>query len=224
MFFDGRQLPVEDIEAMVQRVRENRIQEKKIRKFFSLYENEIDQAKVEMQLLERRVDNKNGYSDFASLFVNYWPLVRLLSLQQTTIFMKMLPILHRIRGHEKNISKAMTLILGLPIRIEAITNIHNSRHIYKLGAMRIGENLVLGNSYRDGLYDTKLYVEDIPQKRIAEFLEGGTSRIIVNQLIDMLFPADMKVEIILKGIPQRIRLANQNCSEERSFLGINSRL
>lgn len=224
MFFDGRQLPVEDIEAMVQRVRENRIQEKKIRKFFSLYENEIDQAKVEMQLLERRVDNKNVYSDFASLFVNYWPLVRLLSLQQTTIFMKMLPILHRIRGHEKNISKAMTLILGLPIRIEAITNIHNSRHIYKLGAMRIGENLVLGNSYRDGLYDTKLYVEDIPQKRIAEFLEGGTSRIIVNQLIDMLFPADMKVEIILKGIPQRIRLTNQNCSEKRSFLGINSRL
>lgn len=118
----------------------------------------------------------------------------------------------------------MTLILGLPIRIEAITNIHNSRHIYKLRAMRIGENLVLGNSYRDGLYDTKLYVEDIPQKRIAEFLEGGTSRIIVNQLIDMLFPADMKVEIILKGIPQRIRLTNQNCSEERSFLGINSRL
>ena len=40
----------------------------------------------------------------------------------------------------------------------------------------------------------------------------------------MLFPADMKVEIILKGIPQRIRLTNQNCSEERSFLGINSRL
>lgn len=224
LFFDGRQLPVEDIEAMIQRVRANRMQEKKIRKFFSLYENEIDQAKVEMQLLERRVDNKNIYPDFAGIFTTYWPLVQLLSLPQATMFMKMVPILHRIRGHERNIGKAMTLILGLPVRIEPVTIVQNGRHAGKLGTMRIGENLVIGSCYRDGLYDAVIVIGNIPQERIPEFLEGGKSRKIVDELTDMLFPADMKVEVRLKGVCTKVRLSDRNNPERRIYLGIDTYL
>lgn len=222
LFFDGRQLPVEDIETMVQRVRESRIQEKKIRKFFSLYENEIDQTKVETQLLERRVDNKNIYPDFASIFAAYWPLVKLLSLQQAAMFIKILPILHRIRGNERNICKAMTLILGLPVRIDSVINTQTNRRTGKLGAMRIGENFVLGSNYRDGLYDSVMIIEEIPQERIPEFLEGGKGWKIVSELTDMLFPADMKVKIKLKGIRRKIHLSDKKHPEKRSFLGINS--
>ena len=224
LFFNGRQLPVEDMETMVQRVRESRSQEKKIRKFFSLYENEIDQTKVEMQLLERRVDNKNIYPDFAGIFTTYWPLVRLLSLPQATLFMKMVPILHRIRGHERNISKAMTLILGLPVRIEPVINVQTGRHTGKLGNMRIGENAVLGGSYRDGLYDAAMVIEDIPQERIPEFLEGGKGRKIVGELTDMLFPADMKVGVKFKGVRKKAILSRRDNPERRSYLGIDAYL
>lgn len=170
---DGRQLPVDNIETVVQRVRENRIQEKKIRKFFPLYKNEIDQTKVEMQLLERRVNNKNIYPDFANIFETYWPLVKLLSLPQATLFMKIMPILHRIRRHEKNICKAITLILGLPVRIIDTTNIRPCKQTGKLGTVRVGENFVVGNNYRDGLYDTILIVEEIPRECIPEYLKGA---------------------------------------------------
>lgn len=224
LFFDSRQLPVDNIETMVQRVRENRIQEKKIRKFFSLYENEIDQTKVEMQLLERRVDNKNIYPDFAAIFATYWPLVKLLSLPQASLFMRIMPILHRIRGHEKNICKAITLMLGLPVRIIATTNIQPCKQTGKLGTMRIGENFVVGKNYRDGLYDTILIVEEIPRECIPEYLKGGKSRIILDKLIDMLFPADMRVEIRLKGVRRKIHLSDRKKTEERSFLGIDTYL
>lgn len=224
LFFDGRQLPVEDIETMVQRIRENRSKEKNIRKFFSLYENEIDQTKVQMQLLERRVDNKNIYPDFASIFAAYWPLVKLLSLPQATLFMKIIPILHRIRGNEKNIAKAFSLILGLPVQIKAKIKVQTCPHTITLGQSHLGETLVLGKQYKDGFYDMDLIICDIPQQRIPDFLSEGKSRKIINEMIDLLFPADTKVEIKLKGLHRKMHLFDPKHPEERNFLGIDTYL
>ena len=147
LFFDGRQLPVDDIETMVQRIRENRSKEKNIRKFFSLYENEIDQTKVQ-----------------------------------------------------------------------------TCPHTITLGQSHLGETLVLGKQYKDGFYDMDLIICDIPQQRKPDFLSEGKSRKIINEMIDLLFPADTKVEIKLKGLHRKMHLFDPKHPEERNFLGIDTYL
>lgn len=47
-----------DIKKVVNQVRQYRKEEMEIRKFFSVFEDEIDRTLVQMQLLERRVDRK----------------------------------------------------------------------------------------------------------------------------------------------------------------------
>ena len=73
-----------------------------------------------MQLLERRVDRKNVYSDFTNVFTAYWPIIRKLSLEQAALFMRIIPIIHKIRGDQRKITKVLSLILGLPVTMSHV--------------------------------------------------------------------------------------------------------
>ena len=150
-----------DIKKVVNQVRQYRKEEMEIRKFFSVFEDEIDRTIVQMQLLERRVDRKNVYPDFTNVFTAYWPVIRQLSLEQATLFMRIIPIIHKIRGNEHKITKALSLILGLPVTLTHVLNRKKCGSFPAFGQARLGETLVIGTEFRSGRYDTCITVHNI---------------------------------------------------------------
>lgn len=199
-FFGLEPLDSKDIKKVVSQVKRHRKEELEIRKFFSVFENEIDRTLIQTQLLERRVDRKNIYPDFANVFTAYWPVIRLLSLKQATLFMRIIPIIHRVRGDECKIAKALSLILGLPVHLEPIVKRKSCKGLSELGQSRLGETLILGSDFNNGHYDIRITVNEIPQNRISEFIGNGKSIQILHEMIDMLFAANTEVEIKLNVI------------------------
>lgn len=200
IFFQGNaKMDSEDIKIVVEQIKKQRREENDIRKFFSVFENEIDLILVQTQLLERKIDRNSTHPDFAKIFTEFWPIINLMTLKQSVLFMRIIPIIHRIRGNNKSIEKALTLLIGLPIQVKSIIKEKKATQMYKLGECRLEGNMVIGNTMYDGLHDMQVIVNEIPQNRIAEFLKNGKSFQIIRKMIDMLFPADMEVEIKLNA-------------------------
>lgn len=213
-----------DIKKVVHQVRQYRKEEIEIRRFFSVFEDEIDRTLVQMQLLERRVDRKNVYPDFTNVFTAYWSVIRQLSLEQATLFMRIIPIIHKIRGNRRKITKALSLIIGLPVTLSHVLSSRKCAGIPAFGQARLGESLVIGSEFRSGGYDTCVTVHDIPRNRISEFLGNGKSRCILLELIDMLFAADMEVKIKLNVVSTEKTCIISNDASTASHLGVDAYL
>lgn len=213
-----------DIKKVVNQVRQYRKEEMEIRKFFSVFEDEIDRALVQMQLLERRVDRKNVYTDFTNVFTAYWPIIRKLSLEQAALFMRIIPIIHKIRGDQRKITKVLSLILGLPVTMSHVLSRKKCDSFPAFGQARLGETLVIGSEFRSGRYDACVTVHKIPRDRIPEFLGNGKSRSILLELIDMLFAADMEVRIKLDVVSSGHICVISNEPSKASHLGIDAYL
>ena len=213
-----------DIKKVVNQVRQYRKEEMEIRKFFSVFEDEIDRTLVQMQLLERRVDRKNVYPDFTNVFTTYWPVIRKLSLEQATLFMRIIPIIHKIRGNQRKITKVLSLILGLPVTLSHVLSRKKCDSFPAFGQARLGETLVIGSEFRSGRYDACVTVHDIPRNRIPEFLDNGKSRYILLELIDMLFAADTEVKIKLDVVNSGQICVISNEPSKASHLGIDAYL
>lgn len=223
-FLGGELLESTDIKKVVNQVRQYRKEEIEIRKFFSVFEDEIDRTLIQMQLLERRVDRKNVYPDFTNVFTAYWPIIRQLSLEQATLFMRIIPIIHKIRGNQCKIAKALSLILGLPVSLSHVLSSKKSGGFPAFGQARLGETLVIGSEFRSGRYDTCVTVHDIPRNRIPEFLDNGKSRCILLELIDMLFAADTEVKIKLDVVSSERMCIISNDPSKASRLGMDAYL
>lgn len=213
-----------DIKKVVHQVRQYRKEEMEIRRFFSVFEDEIDRTLVQMQLLERRVDRKNVYPDFTNVFTAYWPVIRQLSLEQATLFMRIIPIIYKIRGNRRKITKALSLILGLPVTLSHVLSSRKCAGIPAFGQARLGESLVIGSEFRSGGYDTCITVHNIPRNRISEFLDNGKSRCILLELIDMLFAADTEVKIKLDVVSTEKMCIISNDASTASHLGVDAYL
>ena len=213
-----------DIKKVVNQVRQYRKEEMEIRKFFSVFEDEIDRTLVQMQLLERRVDRKNVYTDFTNVFTAYWPIIRKLSLEQAALFMRIIPIIHKIRGDQRKITKVLSLILGLPVTLSHVLSRKKCDSFPAFRQARLGETLVIGSEFRSGRYDACVTVHDIPRNRIPEFLDNGKSRCILLELNDMLFAADMEVRIKLDVVSSGHICVISNEPSKASHLGIDAYL
>lgn len=223
VFFLGLEpLDSNDIKKVVSQVRRHRKEELEIRKFFSVFENEIDRTLIRTQLLERRVDRKNVYPDFANVFTAYWPVIRLLSLRQAALFMRIVPIIHKVRGDERKMSKAFSLVLGMPVRLVPVVKRKRCKNMAGIGQARLGETLVLGGDFNTGRYDIRVIVDGIPRCRIPEFVEDGKCTRIVREMISLLFPADVEAEIRLNVIRSEGRFVLSDDSSIGSRLGIDT--
>lgn len=149
-------------------------------------------------------------------------MIRQLSLEQATLFMRIIPIIHKIRGNEHKITKALSLILGLPVTLTHVLNRKKCGSFPAFGQARLGETLVIGTEFRSGRYDTCITVHNIPFNRIPEFLDNGKCRYILLELIDMLFAADMEVKIKLDVVTSGRMCTISSDPSKASRLGIDA--
>ncbi|MDR3339933.1 MAG: type VI secretion system baseplate subunit TssG [Candidatus Symbiothrix sp.] len=213
-----------DKEDIIDEIKQHRLEELYARKFFQLFEIEVDSALILAYLYEIRYDKKISNSNYTDIFVVYWHVLKLLKPEQRVLFMHTIPFLHQIRNNCGEIEKTMSILLEVPIHIEDIKlPAKNADSFFEsaLSDSRLGIDLVLGKMFDDGQYDLKVTVGPISAKKMEYFLETSVGNTILDFLCCLFFPGDVFVVKDFKVFPEDAAFVLSN-DEFVTFLGINA--
>ena len=213
-----------DKEEVIDEIKIHREEEFFARKFFRLFEIELDHVLTDIALLEIAFDKRTSHPDYTGIFRSFWPVMNLLDRRQAVLFLHTIPILEKIRNSNSGIEESLSLILGVPISLEPV--ILEKKESYsdfesKLGTSRLGLDLVLGNTFNDGQYDLKVCVGPMSALKMKDFLQGEKNDRILNELCQLFFPANVfkVMEYILDPEDSRFILSTNQIA---TYLGINS--
>jgi len=213
-----------DKEDILDEIKLHREEEFFARKFFQLFEVEVDHTLIDAYLYEAKYDKKITNQNFVNIFLFYWPVLRLLPHRQAILFMHTIPILNKVRNRYNEVEEAISLILGTPVRIGNIklpAKDAGSFFESKIGDNYLGIDWVLGKYFDDGKYDLKVTVGPISAKEMENFLETATGNEILDTLCKLFLPGDAFIVKEFKIIPEDsiFILSNEN---QISYLGINT--
>ena len=210
-------------ESIVDEIKIHRNEEFFARKFFHLFELIADRTLTNAYLFEVRYDRKTSNSEFTDLFTQYWPVLELLTLKQGVFFMHIIPLLHRIRTHYKNMEQALSCILEIPVKITKIKlpAKKTDKWFESTVGNRMGIDFVLGKEFDDGIYDLKLTVGPISAETMKSYLETAKGHKILESLCDVFLPAHAFVtkEFIIDPKDSKFILSSDTHS---TYLGVNS--
>ncbi|HCC50990.1 MAG TPA: hypothetical protein DEQ30_02190 [Porphyromonadaceae bacterium] len=138
--------------------------------------------------------------------------------------MHIIPLLHRIRSHYRNMEQAFSQILEIPIKISTIKlPAKKSDRFFesRLGENRLGVDFVLGKQFDDAIYDLKLTIGPISAETMKSYLETEKGYKILEKLCEIFLPAHAFVvkEFIIDPKDSEFILSNDTYA---TYLGINS--
>ncbi|MDR2917875.1 MAG: type VI secretion system baseplate subunit TssG [Tannerella sp.] len=215
---------LKDKEEALEEIRIHREEEFFARKFFLLFEVMTDETSIEAQLFEIRYDKKISNPEFVNLFVQFWPILKLLEHRQAIFFMHIIPILHKVRSHHEEVEEALSCLLDVPVQISniALPAKKASRFFESyVGHNEIGVDMVLGNTFDDGENDLKITVGQISANQMIDFIETGKGYILLEQLCDLFLPANAFVIKEFKILPEDSAFILSD-GNNTTFLGVNS--
>lgn len=213
-----------DVEKAQEEIKIHREQEFFARKFFRLFELMADQTLVDAYLYETKYDRKVSNPEFVNLFVQYWPVLKMLEHRQAIFFMHIIPILHTIRSDHEELAEALSFILDVPVKLSYIkmpAKQSDSCFESLLGESSMKVDFVLGNSFDDGEYDLKMTIGPISAMRMRDFLETAKGSVILDELCELFFQANLFItkEFIIDPADSEFILSDEN---HETYLGINS--
>lgn len=208
-------------ETIVNDIRRQHKDEFHIRRFFSLYEAEVERVRVDVRLAELRYDRPNKHRSFVDTLSRFWPTIRQMDTQTAVLFARSIPHLSDIRNRYGDIARAMTTIIGQPIRI----TLEQQRQPYplkypRLGAMRLGVNSVL----RGNLSEPCAVVTIKPAAQaVKAFLPQAARYRIVEALLEIFMPEGVNYWIVVR--PERPAYTSRVGDRTApAYLGVNARL
>ena len=213
-----------DKDDALEEIKIHRGEEFFVRRFFHLFELIADRTLTNAYLFEARYDRKTSNTEFTELFTQYWPVLKMLTLKQSVFFMHIIPLLHNIRSHYKNMQQALSYILEVPARISTIKlpAKKSERHFESsISNSRMGVDFVLGKKFDDAIYDLKVTIGPISAEMMKNFLETAKGYKILESLLETFLPAHAFIvkEFIIDPKDSKFILSNESNS---TFLGINS--
>jgi hypothetical protein len=178
-------------------------EEANARKFFLPLEQEFYRERVFLELEERRAcdlflsDDQRG--NFNHL-VSFWRLSDCLNKEQKSILLYLLPYCHSIVGNLQLTELSMEMVLGKKVKISYIESkenyqINGSETV--LGRSGLGHNLVLGESFMDGLPSIKVDIGPLEKQDLEGYLPGGKNEKILSFLFGYFLPIEFEVEVKL---------------------------
>ena len=213
-----------DKEDVLDDIKLHRQKEFFARMFFRPLEIEVDRMLVEANLFETRYDKKISNPNFVNVFVQYWPVLKLLKRKQAIFFMHAISVLHKARNRYNEIEVSMSSILDVPIKIKEIKMPAKEASRYfesKIGDTHLGGDWVLGKCFDDGQYDLHITIGPISAKDMEFFLETATGNTILDYLCKLFLPSDVFVEKEFKILPKDAEFLLSN-DERITYLGINT--
>jgi hypothetical protein len=213
-----------DREDILDEMKVHREEEFFARRFFQLFEVELDSMLTDIYLYEMLFNKKISHPNFIGVFVHYWPVLKLLEREQAVLFLYTIPIINKIRNSRSDVEEALSLILSAPVQLRNIKlprkETPNSVES-QLGISKIGVNFILGNTFDDGLYDMKIIIGPISALKMKFFLKGARGDQILDQLCQLFLPSNVFVvkEFVLVPEDSLFILSND---EKSTYVGINT--
>lgn len=210
-------------EQVLEEINKNRQEEFFIRLFFRLFEVESDRTLILIRLRELRFDKMYVHSDFVDSISAHWTILTLMDQPSAIFFIKILPLIHSIRRRFEEVSKAMSLILDVPVHVEpksAKAKTAHENRCGKLGEMRLGQSFITVGTVVEPIEDLMITVGSMPAQKMELFLPGKPRMIILNYLAHLLISAKLDFKILFEVQEKGFRLD----SSQRRYLGINTRL
>ncbi|GEM_PF-6976434 len=208
-------------ERVLENLREQQKKEFYIRRFFSLYETEVERTRVDLQLTELYYDRPGRHRTFADTLAQLWPVIRQMDLCTAMLFVRTIPHVSDIRNRQAEVAAALSRITGYGIHIRWADSRDIPQVKYpRLGAMRLGVNTLLKGVFQDRY----LRVSVTPQRQhLKELLPGGERRRILEELLRLFLPhsADFRVVIVPRKEDRTCRPSNPKLP---CMLGVNSTL
>jgi hypothetical protein len=213
-----------DKEDMVDEIKVHREEEFFARKFFQPFEVELDNLLIDMALFEAKFDKRIGNPAYVEIFLFYWSVIKLLKREQAVLFLHTIPIIHKIRNSYTDTAEALSLILDVPVHIEnVILAVKEASNYFEseLGKSKLGIDLILGDTFNDGVYDIKIRIGPMSALRMKDFLKGELADRILCELCRLFLPGNVFIakEYVLDPEDSVFILSTGQTS---TYLGINA--
>lgn len=213
-----------DKEDILDEIKIHREEEFFARKFFQLFEVELDRVLVDIALFEAKYDRRISHPNYIKIFFQYWPILKLLEREQAILFLHTIPIIHKIRNNFADIEEALSLILDIPVKIQPVKLLQKeteNQFESHLDVHRLGIDFVLGNTFDDGLFDLKVIIGPISAQQMKFFLKTSLGDKLLDQLCALFFPGNYFVVKEYKLLPEDSKFVLSD-TEKMTYLGINT--
>lgn len=205
----------------IDEIKKHREEEKAARKFFLPFEQAFSRIKTLLHLLENDFDKNTDNSRIIQIFSEHWPILKKLDTYHAYIFLRIVPLIHRIRNNFEQSSQAIRLILGVPVEILRYKpgKIDSTVSSFDLGGCVLGIETTVGKELMDGEYDLKINIGPVKENKLADFINGGKYETIVDELLDYFVGANYiwHKEILIDHHGRTFTLKKDNV-----ILGVNA--
>lgn len=212
-----------DEESMIKDIRERREEEKQARLFFIPFDAEINHVRIMTELYENMLDKKTTYSHLSRIFEFGWDEFNLLNKEQSIIWMHLLPEIQQKRNDVDFVSKVLTALFNLPIKIVAATanvkpiKIADDLQI-QLGSGALGIDTIIGDSFMPEHESFNINIGPTSPQELINFIPGQKNRAILDMAISYLMPVDAEVNVELLTAPD-LQETILSADGEHAYLG-----
>lgn len=226
LFHKSSGLPFRKSKAeILKEIEFHRTEERNAREFFRPLEVAINSALVDIQLVERKIDKKQTNRNFVNMFGTLWPILKLLPLNRAILCMEIISILADSTPTLYFATEVMTLLLDIPVTVRTRKSIPtklDKEHLRPLSKMKLGIDMILGNTFDDGIENIDIRLGPMSDERIRYYSKTQEGCDILEYLTTMLLPADRTFRVIFLPIKEEKRWVISNDRKKASLLGINS--
>ncbi|MCC8035014.1 MAG: hypothetical protein LIO77_03655 [Rikenellaceae bacterium] len=221
LFYTPERMRNSNKETILDNIRTHNKEEFFIRRFFSLFESEMDRSRVRIRVQELKYDLPEKYRDLVDTMSGFWPIVKEMDTVSAVLFLKSVPYLSEIRNSFNEISRTLTTILGYNVNISVESrDFHPEIKFPRLGAMKLGIDSVLKGKtpQRQAVVRVQPSVSSL-----GDLLPGRPKRRMLEILLDIFLPDGILTQINITPEPEdyTARLGNRL---HPCILGVNARL
>ena len=208
-------------DRIMEALRKQHEEEVAARKFFSLYEAEIDRTRINISLSELEYDKIGKHRTYVDALGQFWPVIRSMDAQTSILFSRTLPYLSEIRNRYEQIAQAISFIIGYSVVIQLHKReIKCTMKIFRLKSIKLGSNATLKGQLTENYAVVEIYA---PSKTISDLLPHAPKRAIIDSLLEIFMPVGIPYEI-------KVRPLQEECDNKIDnklhlcILGVNAKL
>ncbi len=205
-------------------IREQKVQEKYARDFFSPIENEFARRLLLFDIIERELYKNSNPAKSRQFFEYFFGNSKNLSDAQVLTLTYILPLSYKIRSNVDLISITLSRILNAKV---TVTKKHVKAFIAaninskELGIGTLGVDTILGDRCVTYSFQYEITIEDVAAEDYKQFTTNQPHYNVIAFVSPYFFPANAEVNLTLYPCKEDRKLKLSD-STQHSFLGFNS--
>ncbi|MFN7846380.1 MAG: type VI secretion system baseplate subunit TssG [Bacteroidota bacterium] len=216
--------PKRNAKEMVDEIKIRRAEEAAARKFFSPFENEIFNYRINLEREERRIlhayQNNVSYTEKVDYF---WNLPKIMNPKEKSTLLFLLPILHRITGDFKKTEACYSAVLNVPVAVKIIKSMAVKVPNQTGTEIRLGANFICGTQVHDSNPYVEVSLGPMNNDKIKDFLPGSRGRKVIDALNNYFMP--IEAEVCIKTVAENsLEKFVINKTNAQGRIGITTRL